>query len=48
MTSKTFLDDLKPLYFGWFGAQHVPQEGGFHLVPVATRVCWYKPSKVPT
>ena len=29
MTSKAVLNELKPYVFGGFGAQHVPQEGGF-------------------
>ena len=50
MTSKTVLNGLKPLIFGRFGAQMCPKKAastGLSLVPVAIRVCWYEPSKVP-
>ena len=52
MTSKTVLNGLKPLHV-WhvWCAKCAPRRWlprGLSLVPVAIRVCWYKPSKVPT
>ena len=52
MTSKTVLYGLKPSIFlvGLVPKMRPKKVAstGLKLVPVAIRVCWYKPSKVPT
>ena len=52
MTSKTILNGLEFLFlFAGLVPKMCPKKvasTGLSLVPVAIRVCWYKPSKVPT
>ena len=51
MTSKTVLNGLKPSYLEGLVPKMCPKKmgsTGLSLGTVAIRLCWYKPSKVPT